>query len=148
MANNEKMMENIKNLERVNDNSKLEKIIIVTSKGLTGMSKKYDIGTQTSYQDDSEVSGKLVFLADKVKFNEWKCWMKEVGQWDNVDEVYIYDRYHKNGDDMIKRATQKLHKYSYAITLKPEYKECWFNGEVTGCKLWYEFGLDPHNIRW
>ena len=49
---------------------------------------------------------------------------------------------------MIKRATMKLHEFSYAITLKDEFKKCWWNGEVSGCKLWSEYALDPENKRW
>jgi hypothetical protein len=126
---------------------KLEKIIIVTSKPLRSMKQTED-NMGNRYVDDCEVTGKLIFIGDKKKYERMVKWMKEIGQWDNMDEVYIYDRYHKNGDDMVKRATMKLHEFSYVITLKDEYKECWWGGEVSGCRLHPEFALDPRNERW
>lgn len=140
-------MENLEKYERVNGVEKLEKIVIVTSKAMNTMKSYNDMATGTSYMDDATTTGKLVFLADSQKLKEFEDWMVEVGQSDNINEIYIFDRYHKNGDDMIKRATQKRHKYSYAITLKPEYEKCWYNGEVTGCNLWHEYRLDPKNER-
>ena len=126
---------------------KLEKIIIVTSGPLKSAKRSYDnIGN--SYMDTCNTTGKLIFLGDKKKYERMKKWMKEIDQWKNMDEVYIFDRFHKNGEDMVKRATQKLHEFSYVITLKEEYKECWWNGEVSGCRLYPEFALDPKNERW
>lgn len=127
--------------------TKLEKIIIVTSRPLRSMKQSED-NMGNRYMDDCEVTGKLIFIGDKKKYERMKKWMKEIDQWKNMDEVYIYDRYHKNGEDMIKRATQKLHEFSYTITLKDEYKKCWWNGEVSGCRLEPEFALDPDNKRW
>ena len=126
---------------------KFEKIIIVTSKGLTS-NKQYQDNMGNSFTDDCDVRGKMIFLADKKKYEKFKKWMKSIDQWKNMDEVYIFDRFHKNGDDMIKRATMKLHEYSWTITLKEEYKKCWFNGEVSGCQLWREHRIDPDNKQW
>jgi hypothetical protein len=133
--------------EITDGDGKLEKIIIVTSKNLKSI-KRYQDSMGRAYTDDCDVAGKLIFLADKKRYEKFNEWMKEVGQWENMDEVYIFDRYHKNGDDMIERASMKLHEYSWTITLKDKYKECWFGGEVSGCQLWKEHRLDPKNIRW
>ena len=89
---------------------KFEKIIIVTSKGLTS-NKQYQDNMGNSFTDDCDVRGKMIFLADKKKYEKFKKWMKSIDQWKNMDEVYIFDRFHKNGDDMIKRATMKLHEF-------------------------------------
>ena len=75
---------------------------------------------------------------------EWIIHHLELG----FDEIYIYDRYHKNGDDMIKRSTMMLHEFSYTITIKKEYEHCWWNGEVAGCKLFDEYAFDPKNKAW
>ena len=126
---------------------KLEKIIIITSKPLRS-TKQTEDNMGNRYVDDCDVTGKLIFLGDKKKYEKMVKWMKSIDQWKNMDEVYIFDRFHKNGEDMIERATMKLHEYSYIITLKEKYKECWFNGEVSGCMLWKEHALDPENKRW
>ena len=142
-----KIMKNIEIYDRITGTDKLEKIIIVTSKSLDITKSYNDMQTKTSYMDSATRTGKLIFLADNQKLKEFESWMKEVGQWNNVDEIYIYDRYHKTGHDMIKKAKMKRHKYSWKIDLKPEYEKCWFNGEVSGCKLWSEHALDPKNER-
>ncbi len=142
-----KIEQNIENYERRTNGKKLQKIVIATSKPLNGTVSKYDYTTGTAYTDDKSKHGKLVFLADNQKLKEFESWMKSVEQWDNVDEIYIYDRYHVTGEDMVKKATMKRHKYSWIIDLKPEFKKCWFNGEVVGCKLWSEYALDPKNER-
>tara|TARA_R100001443_G_scaffold100410_1_gene107814 strand:- start:304 stop:747 length:444 start_codon:yes stop_codon:yes gene_type:complete len=147
MANQQELIRNMEALDRKNGTEKLEKIIIVTSRPFNRLKQKED-NMGNSFVDDHSVTGKMMFIGNKEKYNDFKEWMKEIGEWDNVDELYIYDRYHKSGHDMIEKTSMKLHKYCYSITLKDEYKECWFNGEVSGCKLWNEDALDPDNKRW
>ena len=130
-----------------NKETKLEKIIIAVSKPLFQLKKTQDnMGNITV--DDKEVAGQMIFIANKEKYERWKRWMDQQDQWENMDEVYIYDRIHISGEDMIERATMTLHEFSYTITLKEKFKKCWFNGEVGGCKLWQEYALDPYNKRW
>ena len=65
-----------------------------------------------------------------------------------IDEVYIMDRFHIDGEDMIESVEEKLHEFSYTIELKEKYKHCWWGGEVMGCRLFSEYALDPDNKRW
>ena len=73
--------------------------------------------------------------------------MKENEQWEMIDEIYIYDRYHVDGNDMVESVTERKHEFSCDINLKKEYEQCWFNKKVSGCKLWSEYALDPENKR-
>lgn len=130
-----------------NKETKLEKIIICVSKPMFRLKQTQDNMGHVC-MDDSEVSGKMIFIANKEKYERWKRWMDQQDQWKNMDEVYIYDRFHISGEDMIERSTMMLHEYSYTITLKEKFKECWWNGEVSGCRLHPEFALDPDNKRW
>ena len=126
----------------------LEKIVIAVSGPLDIPKTMYDSVTNSTYQDSKNVTGKMIFLANKEKFQQWEKWMHENGQHSEIDEVYIYDRFHKSGVDMIERCSMHLHEFSWSITLKDKFKECWFNGEVQGCKLWNEHALDPENKAW
>ena len=126
---------------------KYEKIIIAVSKPIFKLKKKED-NMGHVFMDDDETVGKMIFIADKKKYQEWCLWMKENKQWEQMNEIYIYDRTHVSGEDMIERATMMLHKYSYVITLKDKFKKCWFNGEVDGCKLFPEHAIDPENKYW
>jgi len=144
-------MENIQKLEqkekrKVNHN--LEKIVIAVSGPLNVGVTRTDASTGYNYQDIDQTTGKMVFLANKEKYDQWEIWMKENDQWDEVDEIYIYDRYHKSGEDMIERCSMMMHEFSHTITLKDKFKKCWFGGEVKGCKLWTEHALDPENKAW
>lgn len=144
-------MENIQKLEQKEKrkiNHDLEKIVIAVSGPLNIGVTKIDSSTGYNFQDIDQTTGKMVFLANKAKFDQWKIWMKENDQWNEVDEIYIYDRYHKSGEDMIERCSMMLHEFSHTITLKDKFKECWFGGEVKGCKLWNEHALDPENKAW
>tara|TARA_R110002020_G_scaffold466850_1_gene689876 strand:+ start:759 stop:1211 length:453 start_codon:yes stop_codon:yes gene_type:complete len=142
------------NIQKLNEKEKrkinpnLEKIVIAVSGPLEVPTMKDDPATGSRYSDSETRVGKMIFLADKEKYDQWEIWMKENDQWDEVDEIYIYDRYHKNGEDMIQRASMMLHEFSHTITLKDKFKECWFDGQVSGCKLWDEHALDPKNKAW
>lgn len=144
-------MENIQKLEQKEKrkiNHDLEKIVIAVSGPLNVGVTKIDAATGHNFQDIDQKTGKMVFLANKQKYDQWEIWMKENDQWDEVDEIYIFDRYHKNGEDMIERCSMMLHEFSHTITLKEKFKKCWFNGEVKGCQLWKEYALDPENKAW
>ncbi len=144
-------MDNIQKLEEKEKrkiNSNLEKIVIAVSKPLEVAVMKDDAATGSRYQDSETTTGKMIFLSNKDKYEQFQAWMKLNDQWDEVDEIYIYDRYHKSGEDMIERASMMLHEFSHSITLKDKFKECWFNGEVSGCKLYSKHALDPKNKAW
>lgn len=126
---------------------KYEKVVIARSKPLNS-TKSYQDNMGNNYIDDYNPTGNMIFLADKEKYFRWKKWMKEIGQWDTIDEIYVFDTIHKNGDNMIKRATMKLHEFSYVITLKDAYKHCWWGGEVSGEQLFREYAIDPDNKHW
>tara|TARA_R110000851_G_C13073102_1_gene565052 strand:+ start:437 stop:874 length:438 start_codon:yes stop_codon:yes gene_type:complete len=144
-------MKNIQKLEekqRRKINHDLEKIVIAVSGPLEIPKSFKDLSTGSTYSDSESVTGKMTFIANKDTFTRWETWMKENDQWDEIDEIYVFDRFHKSGDDMIKRCSMHLHEFSWSITLKDEFKECWFGGEVSGCKLWNEHALDPENKAW
>ena len=148
---NKKLLANLERWEQKEKrkiNQFLEKIVIAVSKPLNVSVRKDDAATGSSYSDIESTTGKMIFLSDKDKYHQFEAWMKQNGQWDEVDEIYIFDRYHKNGEDMIERASMMMHEFSHLITLKEEFKKCWFNGEVSGCKLYSEYALDPENKAW
>ena len=145
---NNKLIENMEKLEGPKKDHNLEKIIIAVSKPLDVPKTMYDRATHSTYQDSNNVTGKMIFIANKERFQKFEQWMKENGQWDEIDEIYIYDRFHKTGDDMIKRTSMQRHEFSWVITLKDKFKECWFHGEVSGCKLWTEHAYDPTHSAW
>lgn len=126
----------------------MEKIVVAVSGPLDIPKSRLDHVTGSTYSDLETVTGKMMFIANKDRFTRWKYWMKENEQWNEIDEIYVFDRYHKSGDDMIKRCSMHLHEFSWSITLKDEFKECWWNGEVSGCRLFPEFALDPDNEAW
>ena len=126
----------------------LEKIIVITSKALTGSVSRYDPATYSSYSDVTDRTGTMVFVADKKKYKRFNKWIKKMEQEHMIDEVYIMDRFHIDGEDMIESVEEKLHEFSYTIELKEKYKHCWWGGEVMGCRLFSEFALDPDNKRW
>tara|TARA_Y100000004_G_scaffold126789_1_gene142733 strand:- start:6024 stop:6413 length:390 start_codon:yes stop_codon:yes gene_type:complete len=125
----------------------LEKIIIAVSKPFDAPKSVLDPATNCHYSDYETITGKLMFIGDKKKYNRFKDFMKKNEQWDMIDEIYIYDRYHKNGNDMVESVIQRKHEFSCDINLKKEYEQCWFNKKVSGCKLWPEYALDPYNKR-
>ena len=151
MDQNQKLMKNIENWEKrqkLKKDKNLEKIVILVSKPIQISVTKKDVGTGAYYQDLDTRTGKMIFVGDFAKYQRMIEFMKDNGQWNEIDELYIYDRYHKNGDDMIKRSTMMLHEFSYTITIKKEYEHCWWNGEVAGCKLFDEYAFDPKNKAW
>ena len=148
---NQKLLENIKKLEekeKIKINHDLQKIVIAVSKPFDIGVTKTDASTGYNYQDIDQTTGKMIFIANKKKYDQWQMWMKENDQWDEVDEIYIYDRFHKSGEDMIERCSMMLHEFSHTITLKEKFKHCWWNEEVSGCKLFEEHALDPYNKAW
>ena len=126
----------------------MEKIVVAVSGPLDIGKSRLDHVTGSTYSDLETVTGKMIFIANKDRFTRWETWMKENDQWNEIDEIYVFDRYHKSGDDMIQRCSMHLHEFSWSITLKDEFKECWWNGEVSGCQLFSEFALDPDNEAW
>ena len=126
----------------------LQKIVIAVSKPLEVPKTIHDHSTNSTFQDLDSVTGKMIFIANKERFIRWKTWMKENDQWNEIDEIYVFDRFHKSGEDMIERCSMMLHEFSHTITLKDKFKQCWFQGEVSGCQLFPEFALDPENKAW
>ena len=114
----------------------LQKIVIAVSKPLEVPKTIHDHSTNSTFQDLDSVTGKMIFIANKERFIRWKTWMKE------------NDQFHKSGEDMIERCSMMLHEFSHTITLKDKFKQCWFQGEVSGCQLFPEFALDPENKAW
>jgi len=127
---------------------KLEKIIVITSKPFEVAASKLDPATDSYYSDTETTTGKLVFIGHKDKLDACLEWLKEVGQYDKIDELYIFDRYHISGEDMIESYYEKMHEYNLEITIKDKFKECWWNGNPKGCQLFKEYALDPNNERW
>ena len=122
---NKKLLANLERWEQKEKrkiNQFLEKIVIAVSKPLNVSVKKDDAATGSSYSDIESTTGKMIFLSDKDKYHQFEAWMKQNGQWDEVDEIYIFDRYHKNGEDMIERASMMMHEFSHLITLKKNLK--------------------------
>lgn len=134
--------------QKIKKNKNLEKIVIVVSKPLEISVMKDDPSTGLKFADNDTKTGKMIFISNKEKYDQFLVWMKENEQYDEIDEIYIFDRYHKSGEDMIERVTMMMHEFSHAITLKEKFKKCWFNGEVSGCKLFSEYALDPENKAW
>ena len=151
MKQNEKLIHNMNQLvkqEKIKLDHNMEKIVIVVSRPLDIDRTKYDHATHSTFQDSSNVTGKMIFIANKKRFQEFELWMHENGQQSEIGEIYIYDRFNQDGIDMIKRCSMHKHEFSWSITLKDEFKKCWFNGEVKGCKLWSEYAYDPQNSAW
>jgi len=126
----------------------IEKIIVITSKPFEAAATKLDLATDSHYADAETTTGKLVFIGNKDKLDACLEWLKEVGQYDKIDELYIFDRYHKSGEDMIESYYEKMHEYNLEITIKDKFQECWWNGNPKGCQLFREYALDPDNERW
>ena len=127
---------------------KLEKIIVITSQPFEVAASKLDPATDSYYSDAETTTGKLVFIGHRDKLDACLEWLKEVGQYDKIDELYIFDRYHISGEDMIESYYEKMHEYNLEITIKDKFKECWWNGNPKGCQLFREYALDPNNERW
>mgnify|MGYP003140604330 CR=1 FL=1 len=125
----------------------LEKIIIASSVPLNTPKTAYDPMLRKYYSDYATTTGYLAFIGNKEKLNRFKEFMKKRNAWEMIDELYIYDRYHKNGNDMVESVKELRHEFNCRIEIKKEYKHCWFNEEVYGCKLWPEYALDPNNKR-
>tara|TARA_R100000781_G_scaffold63337_1_gene40195 strand:- start:2009 stop:2470 length:462 start_codon:yes stop_codon:yes gene_type:complete len=148
---NSKLIKNMENLDKkepIKLDKYLEKIIIAVSKPLIISESKLDSDMNKYYKDSNSVVGKMIFIANKEKYERWLEWMELNDQNKEIDEIYIYDRFHIDGNDMIERSSIMLHEFSYAITLKDKYKKCWFNQEINGCKLYREFAIDPFNEAW
>lgn len=126
----------------------LEKIIVITSQPFERNAIKLDSATGENYSDYETATGKLVFIGNKDKLDACLEWLKEVGQYDKIDELYIFDRYHISGEDMIESYYEKMHEYNLEITIKEKFQECWWNGNPKGCQLFREYALDPDNERW
>lgn len=125
----------------------LEKIIIASSKPFDAPKAVLDSSTNSYYSDYETTTGYLAFIGNKKKLKDFEKFMKKRNLWEMIDELYIYDRYHINGNDMVESIKQIRHEFNCEIKIKEEYKHCWFNGNVYGCKLWEEYALDPYNKR-
>ena len=71
-------MENIQKLEQKEKrkiNHDLEKIVIAVSGPLNVGVTRTDASTGYNYQDIDQTTGKMVFLANKEKYDQWEIWM-------------------------------------------------------------------------
>ena len=112
MKQNEKLIHNMNQLvdqEKIKLDHNMEKIVIVVSRPLDIDRTKYDYATNSTFQDSSNVTGKMIFIANKKRFQEFELWMHENGQQSEIGEVYIYYRFNQDGIDMIKRCSMHKH---------------------------------------
>lgn len=94
--------------------------------------------------DLAEYTPTICFLADENKFFKFEEWLDNLED-DNLqlDELYIYDRYTLDGEDMIAKQI-KMSEFSEELHLFDEHKSKWFDGRIKGCKLWDEHaGFTP-----
>ena len=125
----------------------LEKIIFLTTKPFDRGVIKRDYTTNSNYSDLETTSGRMSFIGHKKDYEKCMVWLKETDMYDLLDEVHIFDRYHKNGEDMVEKVTPMNHEFMQKIVIKEKYKHCWWNGEVYGGRLDPEYALDPFNKR-
>lgn len=123
----------------------LEKIIIATSTPFETAATGYTNYGQ-SFADTRTTTGKLTFVGTRKDYDKFITFLKEADMYDMLDEIYIYDRFHVSGEDMIEKVLPTgKHDFSQVIKLKEKFKKCWWNGEVEGCRLFSEFAFDPQN---
>jgi hypothetical protein len=94
--------------------------------------------------DLTQYTPTICFLADEDKFFKFEEWLDNLGD-DNLqlDELYIFDRYTLDGEDMIKKQI-KISEWSEELHLLDEHKDKWFDGRIKGCQLWQEHrGFTP-----
>lgn len=123
---------------------KLEKIIIIESKPFDMAVNKFDRNTQSAFVDNAVRTGRMIFIGNQQKLDKALNLIAEYGF--AVNEVYIHDRYHKDGFDMI-ASVKTRSEFQQDITLRHDYKEHWFNERVGGGNLAWNEGIDCTNIR-
>lgn len=125
----------------------LEKIILITSKPFDTPTRRQDSATGEYYTDTEATYGNMSFVGHRKDYEKCIIWLKEIDMYDRLDEVYIFDRYHKNGDDMVEKVIPMNHEFMQKIVIKEKYKHCWMGGTVYGGHLEPKYALDPLNER-
>jgi len=140
-------MKEIRRHVRQTDIEPLEKIIFLTSKPFERAKAVQDYATVSYFSDSETTSGQMSFIGHRKDYEKCMIWLKEMDMYDLLDEVYIFDRYHKNGDDMVEKVIPMNHDFMQKIVIKEKYKHCWMGGEVYGGHLEAKYALDPLNER-